>query len=71
MNLIDRLERHQKTSLRAVLFGFPLIFLGVLGDQYTMANVGWAISAIAIGFWFGMVLMQKFLSSRIPPGMEV
>jgi tetratricopeptide (TPR) repeat protein len=71
MNLIERLERYQKTSLRAVLFGFPLILIGVVAEQFTLANIGWAISAIAIAFWFGMVLIQKFISSRIPPGMEV
>ena len=65
MNLIDRLERYQKTSLRAVLFGFPLIFIGVLGDQYTIANVGWAISAIATSLSFTCGLFGKILSARI------
>jgi tetratricopeptide (TPR) repeat protein len=66
MNLIERLERYQKTSLRIVLFGFPLIIVGVLGEEFSIANVGWAVSMIAIALWFGMSLTQRFMADRIP-----
>jgi hypothetical protein len=65
MNLVERLERYQKTTLRAVLFGFPLILIGVLAEEFTVANVGWAVSAIAIAIWLGMALVQRFSVPRI------
>jgi tetratricopeptide (TPR) repeat protein len=71
MNLIERLERYQKTSLRAVLFGFPLIVVGVLVEEYSVANTGWIIAAAAIAAWFGMSLTGRLMSTRIPVDMVV
>ena len=71
MNLIERLERYQKTALRTVLFGFPLIVVGVLADEYAVANTGWAIAAAAIAAWFGMSLTARLVSGRIPVDMVV
>lgn len=66
MNMIERLEKYQRTSLRIVLFGFPLILVGVLGEESGVANVGWAVSTIAILLWFGMSLTQRLMAGRIP-----
>ncbi|MEP7076173.1 MAG: hypothetical protein ABI878_10200 [Acidobacteriota bacterium] len=71
MNLIERLERYQKTALRTVLFGFPLIMVGVLAEEYAVANTGWAIAATAIAAWFGMSLTARLVSGRIPVDMVV
>ena len=71
MNLIERLDRYQKTALRIVLFGFPLILVGVLADEEGVANVGWAISTLAIAVWFGMSVTQRFMGGRIPVDMIV
>ena len=71
MNLIERLERYQKTALRIVLFGFPLILIGVLADEDTIADLGWAVSTLAIAVWFGMSLTTRLMSGRIPVDMVV
>ncbi|MGH9819342.1 MAG: hypothetical protein ACRD43_04160, partial [Pyrinomonadaceae bacterium] len=66
MNLIERLEKYQRTGLRIVLFGFPLILIGVVAEDFTVANVGWAVSALAIALWSGLGLFQKLITGRIP-----
>jgi hypothetical protein len=66
MNLIERLEKYQKTTLRIVLFGFPLILFGVLGEEFTLANLGWTVSTIAIATWVGLSMTQRLMIGRIP-----
>jgi tetratricopeptide (TPR) repeat protein len=66
VNLLDTLESSKKTTLKIALFGFPFILLGVVSEENTVANVGWAISSVALLIWIGLILSQKLLSARIP-----
>ena len=66
INLLETLERSKKTALRIVFFGFPAILLGVIVFDDLIANIGWAISSIALIVWCGLMISQKLLSSRIP-----
>lgn len=66
MNLIERLERYQRASLRIVLFGFPLVVIGIFSEDFTIADLGWTVSAIAIALWFGLSLTGRLMAGRIP-----
>ena len=66
VNLLETLERSKKTALRISFFGFPAILLGLVLFDYLIANIGWAISLVALAVWCGLMLTQKILSARIP-----
>ncbi len=66
VNLLDTLENSKKTTLKIALFGFPFIILGVVLEENTVANIGWAVSSVALLIWIGLILSQKLLSARIP-----
>lgn len=71
INLLEGLERSKKTSLRVAMIGFPAIILGITLEEILIANVGWAISCIALIVWMGVILGQNLLSSRVPMDFEV
>ncbi|MDQ3131317.1 MAG: hypothetical protein M3Q99_11235 [Acidobacteriota bacterium] len=66
VNLLDTLQNSQKTTLKIALFGFPFIIFGVVLEENTIANIGWAVSSVALLIWLGLILSQKLLSARIP-----
>ena len=66
INLLETLERSKKTALRISFFGFPFILFGITVFDNLIANIGWAISSIALIVWCGLLLSKKLLSSRIP-----
>jgi hypothetical protein len=66
VNLLDTFENSKKTTLKIVLFGFPFILLGVVAADNTIANIGWAVSSVALLIWVGLIMSQKLLSARIP-----
>ncbi len=66
INLLETLERSKKTALRIAFFGFPAILFGVILLDDLVANIGWAISSVALVVWCGVFLSQKVLSTRIP-----
>jgi len=66
VNLLDTLENSKKTTLKIALFGFPFILLGIVSEENIVANVGWAISSVALLIWIGLILSQRLLSARIP-----
>lgn len=66
VNLLESLENTKKTVLRIASFGFlPLIF-GLIVEDSLFTDIGWAVTAIALMIWTGMVVSIRFLSSRIP-----
>ncbi|MBX7054645.1 MAG: hypothetical protein K1X36_06790 [Pyrinomonadaceae bacterium] len=66
VEMLESLENLKRSSLRIALFGFPAIIVGILFDDPLVANIGWAISAIALLTWTGMNIGVKLLAPRIP-----
>ncbi len=66
VKLLETLERAKGMSLRIVLFGLPAILLGVLSETEVVANVGWAVSCVALLIWAGIVVTRNILSERVP-----
>lgn len=66
INMLDTLERSKKTTLKITFVGFPLIIAGVVTDESLIANVGWAVCAVALLIWVGLIMSQRMLSGRIP-----
>ncbi len=66
VNLLETLGNSKKTVLKIASFGFPFILIGVVTEESLMANLGWAVSCIALLVWTGLIFSQKMLSSRIP-----
>lgn len=66
VNLLENLESAKKTCLKISFVGFPFIIVGLAGFDDLLANIGWAISSVALIGWVGLMLSQNLLSSRIP-----
>ena len=66
VNLVDTLERTKRTSLRIAMAGFGVIVAGVILSEFTVANIGWAVSGLSLLVWVVMIVMIKMLSTRIP-----
>ncbi len=66
INLLETLEVSRKTALRIALTGFPAILLGILFEETMVANLGWAISTIALVVWTFMLVAEKMLTARLP-----
>ena len=66
VNMLETLERSKKTSLKIAFFGFPAILFGLVLFDDLIANIGWAISTVALLIWIGLSLSQHLLTSRIP-----
>lgn len=66
MNLLDTLETVKRSSLRIALIGFPAIIFGVIAEDHTVANIGWAVSIISLTVWATMIILGHMLSARIP-----
>lgn len=66
VNLLDTLERSKRTTLKIAFFGFPLIIFGLTVFDDLVANIGWAVSSVALLIWVGLILSRNLLSSRIP-----
>ena len=70
INSLENMENSKKTSLKIALLGLPAILFGVVLEEPLIANLGWAISAVALLVWVGMILTQKLLSTRIPLDLQ-
>jgi len=66
VNLLDGVERSKKTTLRISFLAFPAIFIGVLFEDATIANLGWAVSTVSLLIWTGLIVTARMLSQRIP-----
>lgn len=69
VQMLETCEGLKKTTLRIALFAFPLIFVGLLFEDALIANLGWAISIIALIIWGGSILGCHLLGQRIPHEM--
>lgn len=70
VNLLEGLERSKKTCLQIAFFSFPAIFIGILLEEKLMADVGWAVSSIALLVWAGVIVSQTLFSPRIPLDLQ-
>lgn len=66
VNLLDTLDRVRRSTIRIGLIGLVAIPLGLLIDDYLVANIGWAVSGLALIIWLVVVVMSRMLSPRIP-----
>ncbi len=69
VNLIDSLIRARRNALRVTGIGLPIIIGGVILQNDQVANIGWAVSGVAIIAWVVMSVMERMLDSRIPLDM--
>jgi tetratricopeptide (TPR) repeat protein len=70
VNLLDAIDRIRGTSLRIGLIGIPVIFGGFLLEDGTLANFGWALSAIGSLIWSVGSVARRPFNSRIPADLE-
>jgi tetratricopeptide (TPR) repeat protein len=66
INLLETLENSKKTSLKIAVFGFPAILIGMTLGEDLIANLGWAISSVALLIWAGLLTSINLFSERIP-----
>lgn len=66
LNLLNSLSRSSGTSLRIGLWGLPMIMLGLLVGDSLIADVGWAVSAVAFIAWMLLSIASRFFIERIP-----
>ncbi len=66
VNLLEGVERSKKTALRIGFFGFPAIIAGLTLEETLIVNVGWAVSAVSLLVWTGLIISSTLLSQRIP-----
>ena len=55
-----------KNFSKIALFGFPVIIIGMIFEEQLVANIGWAVSSVALLIWVGLILSRNLLSNRIP-----
>lgn len=66
VNLLETVDSLKKTALRIALLALPLVLLGVLWEDWFLANIGWAVSSICLLIWTGLIIGAKMLGQRIP-----
>jgi tetratricopeptide (TPR) repeat protein len=66
VNMLETLERSKKTALKIAFMGFPFILFGLILFDDLIANLGWAVSTVALLIWVGLIVSQNILSARIP-----
>lgn len=66
VNMLETLENSKKTALKIALFAFPTILFGVVLEENLLANIGWAVSSIALLIWVGLITTRNILADRIP-----
>lgn len=66
VNLLDGLQRSKKTALRIASLAFPLVIVGLVFEDTTVANVGWSVSTVALFVWLGLIVAARMFLHRIP-----
>ncbi|MBK9216257.1 MAG: hypothetical protein IPM59_11785 [Chloracidobacterium sp.] len=66
VNLLDTVERGRRTALRIAFLAFPAVFIGVFFEDELIANIGWAVTSVALLIWTGLVITSRLLARRIP-----
>jgi len=66
VNMLDIVESSKRTALRITFLALPAVIVGVLLDDPLIANIGWAVSAVALLIWTCLTITARTLSHRIP-----
>jgi tetratricopeptide (TPR) repeat protein len=66
VSLLEKIERGRRSCLRISLVGFPCILLGLLIEDFLIANIGWGVSITALTLWTTLTLCRQLMMSRIP-----
>jgi tetratricopeptide (TPR) repeat protein len=66
VNLLNSLERGKKTALSISLYSLPLIGAGMVIGFELLVKIGWAVSAVALIIWIGVLVSKNMLSVRVP-----
>jgi tetratricopeptide (TPR) repeat protein len=65
VNLLETLEKSQKTCLKIAVFSFAFIIAGLISDEI-LTVIGWTIACVSLALWLGLMLSQRLFSTRIP-----
>ncbi len=65
VNLLETLEKSQKTCLKIAVFSFAFIIAGLISDEI-LTVVGWTIACVSLSLWLGLMLSQRLFATRIP-----
>lgn len=66
VKMLDSTEGAKRTCLRISFLAFPAVSVGIIFDDVLIANIGWAVSGVALFIWIGLILASRLLSRRIP-----
>ena len=66
VNLLETVESSKKTTLRITFLALPAIIFGIASQDSLIADIGWAVSGVALVIWTGLIVTQKMLAQRIP-----
>jgi tetratricopeptide (TPR) repeat protein len=66
VNLYDTFDGVRRTAVRIFCVGLPFILIGVTLSISVVANIGWAISGVALATAVFSALFKQLFASRIP-----
>lgn len=66
VNLLESLDGSKRTVLIIASVGFVPILIGLLIEDTIFSDIGWAVTAVALLIWIGLVISVRMLSARIP-----
>ncbi|CAN5177042.1 hypothetical protein BH20ACI2_BH20ACI2_24870 [soil metagenome] len=66
VHMLETVETSKKTALRIALYSLPLIVAGIFFEEDLVANIGWAVSTVALLIWTGLIITGTLLGQRIP-----
>lgn len=66
VSMLETVARSKKTTLVIALLSVPVIFFGTVFEDDLIAQVGIAVSGVAIAGWVALQFFGKLLGSRIP-----
>ena len=66
VNMLDTVESSKKSALRITFLALPAIMIGLLFEDDLIANIGWAVSTVALLICLGLTITARLLASRIP-----
>ncbi len=66
VNMLETVENSKRTALRIALYALPLIVAGIFFEEDLVANIGWAVSTVALLIWTGLIITGTLLGQRIP-----
>jgi len=66
ISLLEKLTAAKQLSLKAIAAGISVTAGGLLTSDFTLANIGWAISLSSLAVWLLALIASNMLAERIP-----